>query len=227
MSNIKGFLETSFVDWPGCSCGVLFLGGCNFRCPFCHNHPLVLAPAELISLDLEEILARLRPLRAWLGGICVSGGEPTLSPELPDLLSRLKTEGFRVKLDTNGSRPEVLAGLLAAGLIDLVAMDVKAPLEQSLYDRCCGVPVDLERIKASIDLLKGSKVAHQFRMTVVPAFHSASVVRSWWEQLGGGADLKLQNYSSHSVLDPARAGELRFSEGEFSDLLKTLTPAQR
>jgi len=226
MDNIKGFLETSFIDWPGCSCAVLFLGGCNFRCPFCHNHPLVLAPTELLSLDLEEILVRLRPLHAWLGGVCVSGGEPTLTPELPELLKRLKTGGFQVKLDTNGSRPKVLAELLSAGLIDQVAMDVKAPLEQPLYNRCCGTTVDLELIRESIDLLKGSRVAHQFRMTVVPGFHSVPEVRRWREQLGG-TNLKLQNYSPHSVLDPALARGRSYSEVEFSDLLKALAPEQR
>jgi pyruvate formate lyase activating enzyme len=222
MAKIKGFLETSFIDWPGRSCAVLFLGGCNFRCPFCHNHPLVLEPEELRALDPEEILARLRPLRNWLGGICVSGGEPTLSAELPVLLRRLKAEGFPVKLDTNGSRPKVLAKLLAAGLLDMVAMDVKAPLEQGLYDKCCGVPVDLARIRESIELLKGSAVAYQFRMTVVPGFHDRALVRRWREELGGTANLKLQNFSPHSVLDPAQTGPQSFSEEEFSNLRLTL-----
>jgi pyruvate formate lyase activating enzyme len=221
MRNIKGFLETSFIDWPGRSCGVIFLGGCNFRCPFCHNHPLVLQPQELLSLDLEDILGRLRPWRAWLGGVCVSGGEPTLSVELPELLRRLKAEGFRVKLDTNGSRPAVLANLLTAGLIDMIAMDVKAPLEQALYDRCCGVSVDLVRIRKSIDLLLTSGVAHQFRMTVVPGLHDAAVVRRWRQGLGAAADLKLQNYSPRSVLDPA-SGTGSFTEKEFADLVEVL-----
>jgi pyruvate formate lyase activating enzyme len=223
MDNIKGFLETSFIDWPGRSCAVLFLGGCNFRCPFCHNHPLVLEPGELPALDLEEILACLRSLRSWLGGICVSGGEPTLSAELPELLNRLKQEGFPVKLDTNGSRPDVLAGLLAADLLDMVAMDVKAPLEQELYDKCCGVPVDLARIRESIELLKGSSATtHQFRMTVVPGFHDQAGVRRWRQDLGGDGNFKLQNYSPHSVLAVAQAGPRRFSEEEFSILLMGL-----
>jgi len=222
MDNIKGFLETSFIDWPGRSCAVLFLGGCNFRCPFCHNHPLVLAPEDLLSLDPEEVLARLRPLRTWLGGVCVSGGEPTLSAGLPELLRLLKREGFPVKLDTNGSRPAILAELLADGLIDMVAMDVKAPLEQKLYDRCCGVKVDLTRIRESIELLKGSEVSHQFRMTVVPGFHDRAAVRRWHRDLGGDTGIKLQNFSPHSVLSPAATGEKRFSEKEFAELLPTL-----
>lgn len=222
MNNLKGFLETSFVDWPGRTCAVLFLGGCNLRCPFCHNHQLVLDPEELHSLDLKEILHRLRPLRHWLGGVCVTGGEPTLSAQLPALLRRLKTEGFPVKLDTNGTRPAILAALLAQGLVDMVAMDVKAPLDQALYDRCCGLTVDLGRIRASIKLIKESGVAHQFRMTVVPGLHDAAVVRRWRDELGDNDNLKLQNYNPQSVLAPTRAGALRFTEEEFSDLRQTL-----
>lgn len=228
MHNIKGFLETSFIDWPGHSCAVLFLGGCNFRCPFCHNHPLVVQPEELLSHDLEEILARLRPLKNWLGGICVSGGEPTLSKELPLLLGRLRAEGFAVKLDTNGSRPAVLAALLSEGLLDMVAMDIKAPLEQALYDRCCGVPVNLTRIAESIGLLRASGIAHQFRMTVVPGLHGAADVGRWLTDLEGSPALKLQNYNPRSVLAPDLAAARGFSEEEFSELLQILErPAGR
>jgi len=225
MDNIKGFLETSFVDWPGRSCAVLFLGGCNFRCPYCHNHPLVLRPGELPSLDLADILTRLRPLRKWLGGICVSGGEPTLSPELPRLLASLRGEGFAVKLDTNGSRPEVLAGLLAERLVDMVAMDVKAPLEQELYDRCCGVPVDLARIAASIELIRRSGVAHQFRMTVLPGFHGVAEVGRWRAALAATTAVKLQNFSHKSVLAPAQLPPRGFSEAEFAALVCLLESA--
>lgn len=225
MNNIKGFLETSFIDWPGRSCAVLFLGGCNFRCPFCHNHQLVLQPGELVSHDLEEILARLRPLRNWLGGICVSGGEPTLSAELPALLARLREEGFAVKLDTNGSRPEILAALLAEGLLDMVAMDVKAPLEQELYDRCCGVRVDLARVTESIGLIRQSGIAHQFRMTVVPGLHCGGEVKRWVAALHGSHALKLQNYNPGSVLDSDQAGSKGYTEEEFSELTQVLDKA--
>jgi len=223
MDNIKGFLETSFVDWPGRSCAVLFLGGCNFRCPFCHNHPLVLQPGELISHDLDEVLVRLRPLKKWLGGVCVSGGEPTLSPELPGLLARLRGEGFAVKLDTNGSRPEVLAALFDAALVDMVAMDIKAPLEQELYDRCCGVRVNLERIGASIRLIRASGITHQFRMTVVPGWHGIDEVQRWVAGLPDSPFLTLQNYRPHNVLAPGQAGPRGFSEEEFSGLLALLS----
>lgn len=225
MDNIKGFLETSFIDWPGRSCAVLFLGGCNFRCPFCHNHPLVLQPEQLLSHDLEEILRRLRPLRKWLGGICISGGEPTLNQELPRLLARLRAEGFAVKLDTNGSRPEVLSALLAAGLLDMVAMDIKGPVEQEFYDRCCGGPVDLARIAESIELIRASGIAHQFRMTVVPELHGVGEVERWVAGLAGSA-LKLQNYNPKSVLAPDLVGTRGFTEEQFAALQQILDKAE-
>lgn len=223
-NNIKGFLETSFIDWPGRSCAVLFLGGCNFRCPFCHNHPLVLQADALHSHALEEILDRLRPLRKWLGGICISGGEPTLSPELPGLLARLRAEGFAVKLDTNGSRPEVLTALFAAGLVDMVAMDIKGPLEQEFYDRCCGVRVDLARIAESIKAIRASGLAHQFRMTVVPGLHGVGEVERWVAGLAGSA-LKLQNYNPRSVLAPELVTSRGFTEEEFAALQQVLGKA--
>ncbi|MFA7349112.1 MAG: radical SAM protein, partial [Desulfurivibrionaceae bacterium] len=99
MPLIKGFLETSFIDWPGKLCAILFVGGCNFRCPFCHNHPLVLAPEGMETLAFTEIMSRLAARRNWLAGICISGGEPTLSPGLPKMIARLKAEGWAVKLD--------------------------------------------------------------------------------------------------------------------------------
>jgi len=225
MAEIKGFLETSFVDWPGRVCAVIFLAGCNFRCPFCHNHPLVVAPDTLPSYSFEEVRQCLTRLKKWLGGICISGGEPTMTAGLAALLGRLKNEGWQLKLDTNGSRPRLLAELLAGGLLDMVSMDVKAPLDQEKYSRCAGTPVDLQRIRASIALLRGSGVEHEFRMTVVPRFHSAADIRQWAAALGdeGGrhpSRLKLQNFNPRTTLDPVLAGEKPFPAAAFADLQK-------
>ncbi|MGC1401997.1 MAG: radical SAM protein, partial [Thermodesulfobacteriota bacterium] len=105
---IKGFIETSFLDWPGKICAVLFLPSCNLRCPFCHNHELVLHPELLSPYPWDHIQKRLLALRSWLDGVCVTGGEPTLHPDLPELLGQIRHLGLLVKLDTNGTRPEVL-----------------------------------------------------------------------------------------------------------------------
>jgi len=218
---IRGFLESSFIDWPGRLCAILFVGGCNFRCPFCHNHPLVLAPEALPEIPFAHILQRLTPRRKWLDGICISGGEPTLSPALPGLIGFLKDEGWAVKLDTNGSRPEVLETLLAGRLLDMVAMDVKAPLVQEAYDRCAGVQVDLARIAKSVNLLQRSGVAHEFRITVAPALHGEEDILALARQLAtAGSRLKLQNFNPKTTLDPRFEGKQGFAPEEFGRLAR-------
>jgi len=217
MPAIKGFLETSFIDWPGHLCAVVFLGGCNFRCPFCHNHPLVLEPQGFETIPLDHVMRRLAEMRPWLGGVCVTGGEPTLAPDLAELLRAFKAAAIPVKLDTNGTRPEMLEGLLAEGLVAMVAMDVKAPLDQARYDACAGVAVDLAAIRRSISLIKESGLPHQFRMTVVPRLHREDDVRRWRETLAG-SPLKLQNFNPQSPLQPELSQEKGFSPDAFAAL---------
>ncbi len=218
---IKGFLESTFIDWPGRHTAILFLGGCNFRCPFCHNHPLVLAPQGIDTIDYQTILASLRRNQKWLEGVCISGGEPTLSPGLPELIRLLKAEGWDVKLDTNGSQPETLKALLDENLLDMVAMDVKTVLEQKKYERCAGTEVDLAAIKASISLLQQSNVSHEFRMTALPRFHSAEDIKNWVTLLQGKALLKLQNFNPKTTLLAEMEKEKGFPLAEFEHL-KTL-----
>jgi pyruvate formate lyase activating enzyme len=216
---IKGFLETSFVDWPGKLCAILFVGGCNFRCPFCHNHPLVLAPEGMETIPFEEIRLRLAARRNWLAGVCISGGEPTLSPGLPGMIARLKAEGWAVKLDTNGSRPEVLAQLLADNLLDMVSMDVKTVLVQEAYERCAGVPVDLGAIQNSIELLSRSGISHEFRMTIAPRLHTEQDVAAWAGQFDRSCSrLALQNFNPRTTLDVLFEKERGFAPEIFSRL---------
>lgn len=219
MPLIKGFLETSFIDWPGKLCAILFVGGCNFRCPFCHNHPLVLAPEGMETIAFEEIMSRLAARRNWLAGICISGGEPTLSPGLPKMIARLKAEGWAIKLDTNGTRPEVLAQLLGDHLLDMVAMDVKAPLVQEKYDRCAGGPVDLGAIRKSIGLLRHSGIPHEFRMTIAPSLHTEEDVVAWAHQFDRSRSrLTLQNFNPKTTLDARYEKEQGFAPEIFSRL---------
>lgn len=217
---VRGFLETSFIDWPGKLCAVIFLGGCNFRCPFCHNHPLVLAPEDLGAIPFATIAARLAGRKKWLDGICISGGEPTLHPGLADMLASLKAEGWAVKLDTNGSRPEILEKLLGAGLVDMVAMDVKAPLARELYERCAGCAVDLGEIEKSIALLQDSTVDHEFRMTILPSLHREEDIMAWAGRCAssGRSRLRLQNFRPTTTLDSRFEEEPGFEPETFSRL---------
>jgi pyruvate formate lyase activating enzyme len=209
---IKGFLETSFVDWPGKVAAVLFLPRCNFRCPFCHNHSLVENPEGYEDIPLAYIMARLAELGGWVDGVCISGGEPTIHPLLPSLIAKIKALGLAVKLDTNGTRPDVLKALIEAGLVDCVAMDVKAPLNETRYAAAAGRVVDLAAIQESISLLKQGKVEYYFRTTVVPALHKGEDLLHIAHHLSGSSSLTLQNFSPEDPLDQRLKGTSPYPE---------------
>jgi len=172
---IKGFARTSFVDYPGKIAAVIWTPGCNFRCPFCYNADLVLNHSSLPSFSETKILNYLRKEKDFLDGLVVTGGEPTLQPELIDFLIKIKAENLPVKLDTNGSRPEVLRKLISRDLIAYVALDIKAPLRPEKYSRVSGIEVAsrdqvLSKVIATIDLLTDSGVEYELRTTVAPDF---------------------------------------------------------
>ncbi|MBN1253918.1 MAG: anaerobic ribonucleoside-triphosphate reductase activating protein [Deltaproteobacteria bacterium] len=209
---IKGFLETSFLDWPGKVVSVLFLPGCNFRCPFCHNHALVLNPGGLEEIPRTYIIARLAELEGWVDGVCISGGEPTIHPRLPSLIAEIKGLGLPIKLDTNGSRPHIVKSLVEKGLVDCVAMDVKAPLNETSYAKAAGTPVDLEKIRESIDFLLQGEIEYHFRTTVVPALHKGEDLLDLARHLSGSSSLTLQNFNPDDPLDPKLKGTTPYTE---------------
>jgi len=215
---LKGFIETSFVDWPGRSCAVVFTGGCNFRCPFCHNHPLVTRPHDMDDIDQDAVISRLESLKKWLGGVCVTGGEPTLHRDLPVLLSRLRKTGLAVKLDTNGTNPDLLRELIGQGLVDMIDMDVKAQLDAERYAAAAGMDVDIGVVRQSISLISGSSLPHRFRMTVVPGLHDREDIIRWKDCLPPGSELKLQSFRPGETLDPAFAALTPFTDSEFAAL---------
>jgi len=201
---IKGFIDTSFVDWPGKICAILFFPLCNFRCPYCHNAELVLRPEEIVTIDPKSVFTRLDDLRGWIDGVCVTGGEPTLQPKLRRLMEVVREAGFQTKLDTNGSNPDVLRSLLDAGLLDYVAMDVKSCLDEHSYCRITNASESmLSRVRTSIDLLREGRVEYEFRITVVPTYHGPEDIFRLARDLSGSARLRLQNFSpSDRLLDP-------------------------
>ena len=167
---ICGFNKTTLLDYPGRVACTIFLGGCNFRCPFCQNGALVMEADTQPGYSQDEILAFLKKRKGILDGVCVSGGEPTLSAGLPDFLHEIKNLGYDVKLDTNGSRPSVVKKLAADGLIDKVAMDIKAC--PSNYHVLPGVTVDLDAIRETAGWLLNGDLDYEFRTTVVRELHS-------------------------------------------------------
>jgi len=208
---IKGFIETSFSDWPGKVVSVLFLPSCNFRCGYCHNHELVLHPERFSDFPWQAILEGTEKHKGWIDGVCVTGGEPTLHSWLPSLLRELRSskkltpEGkpLGIKLDTNGTHPEVLDRLIGEGLLDYVAMDLKGPLQKERYAAITGVPHGEENIdclRTTIQILLKGKVAHEFRTTLVPGLIEEEEVYSLARQVRGAQRYTLQNFNPRETL---------------------------
>jgi pyruvate formate lyase activating enzyme len=190
---IKGFIETSLIDWDGKLVSVFFLPGCNFRCPFCHNHQLWKAPQNVETVPWLRISEFLAGKKGWIDGAVITGGEPTIHQDLPLLLLALKDMGLEIKIDTNGANPEMLAYLLEKKLVDYVAMDLKAPLDQT-YNQASGVEADLEAVKRSIAMLMEGKTPYEFRTTVVPLFHSLQNIKQMGRSIKGAKTWVLQQF---------------------------------
>lgn len=180
---------------------VLFLGGCNFRCPFCHNRDLILGPGGFEDIPLEYVVATFRKYKHWVDKVVVTGGEPTIHQDLFGFIGILKNEGMSIRLDTNGSNPAVVRGLVNDGLIDCIAMDVKGPLDR--YPRWCGCDVDVGTVRESIEFIMGSGIDYHFRMTVVPFLHQEQDVYTVAEELAGAKDLVIQTFRPDITLNPA------------------------
>ena len=218
MTQIKGFLETSFLDWPGKIASVIFLPYCNFRCPYCHNHGIVLNPEKFETISIEYILNRLKGLKGWIDGVCITGGEPTLHPSLPEFIRKFRAQNFLIKLDTNGTNPNILRNLLNNKLIDYVSMDVKAPLDEIRYSKCAGVAVNLKNIKESISILKEGIVPYEFRVTVVPGLLREDDIIELAEQLSRADKLTLQNFNPSDPLDPKLKHVTPYNEDELKKI---------
>ena len=189
---ILGLQKLTLLDYPGRTACTVFTGGCNFRCPFCHNAPLVIPGRGQEPYTEEEVLSYLKKRAGLLDGVCVTGGEPTLQEDLEAFLRQVRALGYPVKLDTNGSRPEALRALIGQGLLDYVAMDVKSSPEE--YARACGVPVDLEKVNESIDLLLSGCVDYEFRTTVVAGLHTPQIIEQTARRIAGAKRYFLQAF---------------------------------
>jgi pyruvate formate lyase activating enzyme len=218
--DIKGFIPNTMLDWEGMLASTVFLPHCNFRCPFCQNTELVLHPERLQSVPLSAITAYIAERTGWVEGVCITGGEPCLHEDLPELCIALKAEGALVKLDTNGSIPEMLERLISRGIIDCVSMDVKAPLEPGPYGAATGTddPQLLSRVMRSIDLVRMSELEHEFRTTVVPQMHGPEEVERIARYLEGEERFVLQQFNPGDTLDPQFSSRRRISEEELESM---------
>ena len=216
---ICGFNKTTLLDYPGKVASTVFLGGCNFRCPFCQNGVLVTAPGKQPEYTQEEILAFLKKRKGILDGVCISGGEPTLAPELEDFLSKIKGLDYHIKLDSNGSRPDVIKELAEKKLIDKVAMDIKACPDH--YSLLTGIVcLDMDKIRESADFLMKSGIDYEFRTTVVRELHSEQDFTEIGKWLSGAKAYYLQAYKdSEGVLKPGFSSYTREELEKFRQIL--------
>lgn len=201
MVEIKGLEKFASKDFPGHISSTVFLAGCNFRCPFCHNSDLVLNPGSLQTLDLNFFLSYLDSRKGWLDGLCLSGGEPLLHEDIEVLARVIKDRGFLLKIDTNGSFPERLEYLIREGLVDWVAMDIKGPLKR--YPEIVRAKVDLEKINRSVEVIKNSGVEYIFRTTVVPGLLGENDLIQIAGWLKGARVFQLQQFVPQNTVDPA------------------------
>lgn len=190
---ISGLQKLAMVDFPGKLAATVFTGGCNLRCPFCHNAPLVNRVAETPELSEEEVLAFLKSRKGLLDGVVLSGGEPLLQHDAADFLKKVRELGFAVKLDTNGCFPQVLADILQQELVDYVAMDIKNCREK--YAQTVGIPgFDITPVEESVRLLQNSGINFEFRTTVVKKFHTAADIQAIGEWCQGAPHYFLQQF---------------------------------
>ena len=195
---IHGLQKMTLLDYPGHVACTVFLGGCDFRCQFCHNYELVDGSAEPVMTD-EDFFAFLSKRVGILDGVCVTGGEPCLRAELPGFIRRIKDMGFLVKLDTNGGHPDMVKELINAKLIDYIAMDIKNSPDK--YAMTAGLKsIDIERIKQTIGLLMGNVVEYEFRTTVVEQYHSEENFEEIGKWICGAKKYFLQQYVARDTV---------------------------
>lgn len=205
--HFEALQKLTLLDYPGRTAATLFTHGCNFRCPFCHNAGLVVRPSET-AVDENELFAYLDKRKKLLDGICITGGEPLLQPDIADFIRRVRAHGYAIKLDTNGSFPERLAALLDEGLIDYVAMDIKNSPEK--YTETAGAKGILEKVQASVALLLQNKVDYEFRTTVTGNLHTEEDMRAIGEWIAGAKRYFLQPFKDSGDLVCGSADTGRF-----------------
>lgn len=199
---LGGFQKLTLIDYPGKIATTVFTVGCSFRCGFCHNPELVLSEMFPPLSNMEQdFFSFLEKRKGKLDGVCITGGEPTIQPDILPFMRRVKELGYAIKLDSNGTRPDVLRKVFTEDLADYVAMDIKSSLEN--YSLAAGVKVDTARIERSVELIRCSGLPYEFRTTVVPAIHTEQDFSKIGEWLNGSRAYYLQEFRPQRTVDPA------------------------
>lgn len=218
---IGGLQKTTLIDYPGKIAATIFLLGCNFKCPWCYSRELVLQKEieNHPKLPEEYIFDFLKEKKGMLDGVVICGGEPTLQKKLPDFCRKIKKLGFFIKLDTNGSNPEMLKELIKKELVDYIAMDIKAPFSGKKYNKAVGLKSDLKKIKESVGVVRNSGIDFEFRTTIVPEIHELKDIEKIAKDLSAifGKESKkikyfLQNFRPEKTVDDSLKNKRPYSD---------------
>ncbi len=220
---LHGIQKMTLLDFPGVVSCTIFLGGCDFRCPFCHNFELVDGTAQPV-MDEDELIEFLKSRKALLDGVAITGGEPCLHRDLPELIRHIRSVGYKVKLDTNGYHPEMLRAILDEGLADYVAMDIKNSEEK--YALTCGLPaVNMDIIKESISILMNGETDYEFRTTVIKEFHGAEDFEKIGEMIKGARRYFLQRFTDRASVPYGNLSAPSFDEmKEYAEISRKYVP---
>lgn len=219
--NIQGLLKLSLLDYPGTVACTLFTGGCNFRCPFCHNASLVLPEQFTEPISENDFFSFLKKRKSVIDGVCISGGEPLMQKDILSFISEIKKIGYKIKLDTNGSFPEKLKELVCDGLIDYVAMDIKNSPEK--YSVTAGYnTLDFSSINESINFLLSGKIPYEFRTTAVRELHNEESFKGIAKLISGAENYFIQNFVDSGNL--IKSGYSGFTPQELSSFAEIVRP---
>jgi pyruvate formate lyase activating enzyme len=214
---IVGFARTSLLDWDGKVASTIYLQGCNLRCGFCHNPDLVPSSSKLEEIPFETVREYISENSDFLEGVVITGGEATIHRDLPQIIKGVREMGMKVKLDTNGTYPDMLKDLIDAGLLDCIAMDIKAPLNAK-YDEVAGTKVDISAIKRSISLIMDHAPDYEFRTTVVPFYLDTPDIEAIAAYIGGAKKYALHQFGNKNTLDPRLAVMKPYPEEKLRDM---------
>lgn len=219
--NIHGFNKSTLLDYPKHLAATIFVGSCNMRCPFCHNASLVLRPNSQPLISEEEILSYLAKRLTILEGVCITGGEPTIYPELPIFINKIKRMGFKVKLDTNGTNPAMIKELIDNKQIDYIAMDIKNSVDR--YKFTAGnKDISLDNINESVSLLLSDIIDYEFRTTIVNELHTENNIKSIGNWIRGAKAYYLQAYrDSDDVISPGLTAPSKEVLTKYKELLSS------
>ncbi len=220
---IGGLQKLTLIDYPGKLAATIFLSGCNFRCPFCYNPELVLPEKiNISSLDQEEVFSFLNNRKGMIDGVVICGGEPTLHNDLLEFIAKIKEMNFAVKLDTNGSNPDIVSDLIAKNLIDYVAMDIKAPKKK--YEILTGKDFDMEQIEKTINILKDGNIDYEFRTTIVPLLLEKEDILSIAQWIRPAKRYYLQQFKVENTLNSEFSKLNPYSDEYLVEIKEAVSP---